>query len=85
MLTRPPYTELFYQALASPFGIAVEVGPSTERARNALYKARKFDPAFEALMIRSSPFATDQLWIMKKDPSDAYNEETPEEGDPSAL
>lgn len=62
----PNWLEYWYDALASEFGIVVQVS-DPDSAKQALYRARASsgDPALEGLTIKTSPFApSSELWIM---------------------
>jgi len=57
---------LLYDALASKLGIAVRVSHFST-ASQMLGNARKKcgDPALQSLQFRASPYAEDELWIVR--------------------
>jgi len=61
------YAELWFQALASDFGIVVETN-DRNGLRQALYRARveTKNPALDNLSLILSPTDEAQVWIMKK-------------------
>lgn len=63
------YTALLYRALASPYGIEINVvGGTVKAARQKLYEARRgaMDPALSVLQFRASPLNPDgAIWITK--------------------
>ena len=64
---------LWYMALASPYGIEVECLPNFEAVRNKLYnlKHEVKDPDLKGISLCQSPFDPGRLWLVKKEPSDA--------------
>lgn len=58
------YSELLYEAIASPCGICVETD-SAERLRQKLYPIRKADPDLACLSFVISPLNGKDLWIIK--------------------
>jgi len=65
-------TELWYQALASPFGIELQVN-DTRKAMARLYKARDNaqDEDLKQISICESPFDPTKLWLVKRIGPDA--------------
>jgi len=62
-----PLIDLLYQALNSPFGIAVRTS-DVERLRQRLYAERKKDADLQCLALNVSPLDEDILMIVKKNP-----------------
>lgn len=60
---------LWYQALASPYGIEVECTPSVEAVRQKLYTLRREvrDPELDRIALCVSPFDPEKLWLVKKE------------------
>ena len=60
-------TELWYQALASPYGIEVQTN-DTRRLMTRLYNARKAtqDQDLEQISLCESPFDPLKLWLVKR-------------------
>lgn len=61
---------LWYQALASPFGVIIETD-DPDRAKQKLYaiRAKSPDPDLQSLSIITSPDTPGQLWIIKAKPN----------------
>lgn len=66
-----PTLEHWYAALNSPLGVCLRTS-DRERLRAALYKSRAeaCDETLQALSVVFSPTASDEVWIVKKGPSD---------------
>ena len=62
------WLEMWYEALRSPYGIAIATD-DIDRARAKLYEARRLadDPELDALAVTISPTVTSQLWIIHKE------------------
>ena len=71
--TKESFLELWYQALASPYGKEVQCLPDFEAVRQKLYRSRieARDPALDAIALVQSPFDPTNLWLVKKEPADA--------------
>ena len=68
---KPNLLDLWYAALASPYGIEVGCSPDFDSVRQALYRARQAaqDLDLKALAICQSPFDPTNLWLVKREPS----------------
>ena len=73
MKTKASMLDLWYQALASPYGLEVVCAPDFETVRQALYRARveARDEDLKGLAICQSPFDPGMLWLIRKEPADA--------------
>jgi hypothetical protein len=61
-----PLIDLLYQALNTPYGVAVRTS-NPERLRQKLYAERKKDDDLACLSLNISPTEPDSvLWIIKK-------------------
>jgi hypothetical protein len=62
---------LWYQALATPFGVIIETD-DPERAKQRLYalRAKSPDSDLQSLSIITSPDNPKQLWIVKAKPDE---------------
>lgn len=63
--------EFLYSALASPRGVVLKT-TDVERARQRLYAARAEanDEALAALALVPSPTSSDELWIVRRAPTE---------------
>ncbi len=62
------YADLWYEALRSPFGIALEeINGDLERARQRLYAARR-ETGDEDLDAISIVLISGEIWLVKRDP-----------------
>lgn len=71
MKLKPNMLDLWYAALASPYGIEIGCSPSIDSVQQALYRARAeaHDEDLKALAICHSPFDPNLLWIVRREPS----------------
>ena len=53
-----------HEALGSTLGLVLKVS-NLELGKVRLYAARKQDPQFARLQIRTSPMESDEIWIVK--------------------
>ena len=65
------FLNLWYAALASPYGIEVECTPDFETVRSKLYtvRAEVKDDDLKKIAVCQSPFDPGRLWLVKKEPS----------------
>jgi len=68
------FSEILYEALASPLGIEVETN-NPENLRAKLYAARRADPALEPLSIHISPTNPSAALFIIRRPSENGTEE----------
>lgn len=63
--------QLWYRALASPFGIEIVCSPNPEAVRMKLYALRKSvqDTDLNQIAICLSPIDPDKLWLVKRRPA----------------
>jgi hypothetical protein len=71
--TKESMLELWYQALASPYGVEIQCQPDFESVRQKLYRTRldAQDDDLKALAICQSPFDPQLLWLVRKEGPDA--------------
>lgn len=60
------FTEMFYQALAEPYGAVFEV-TNYASVKQQLYQARKYlnDPDLAQIKICQSPINPNHMWLVK--------------------
>jgi len=71
--TKDSLLNLWYAALASPYGIEIECLPDFEAVRNKLYnlRAEVKDVDLKKIALCQSPFDPGRLWLVKKEPDNA--------------
>ena len=65
--------DLWYAALASPYGVEVQCSPSFDAVRQKLYALRREakDEDLKKIAICQSPFDPERLWLVKQETDDA--------------
>lgn len=66
---RPLTLEIWYEALASEYGVVVAVSPNAELAKQQLYRIRAEckDPDLNQISICSSPTSPqNEIWLVRK-------------------
>lgn len=66
-MSKAEWHQIWYSALASPLGVVVETdNPERLKAKLYAYRAETQDPALHDISIKTSPFNSSQLWLVKR-------------------